>query len=328
MKLRSRRRFIADSILLTASGVVAPYLGLRSQGSTPGNLNTDAIVVSTWNFGMKANKEAWKVIENEGLALDAVESGIRSIESDPSNQSVGIGGFPDRDGHVTLDACIMDHEGKAGSVAFLEDIMNPISVARKVMENTPHVMLAGKGAQHFALANGFERVDLLTEASKQAWKNWQAENEYKPVINIENHDTIGLLCLDTHGNLGGGCSTSGLAFKMHGRVGDSPIIGAALYVDNEVGAAVTTGLGELVMRSLSAFLVVELMRNGASAREACKEAISRIVKKNPDYAESQVGIIALSKSGETSAFAIHPGFNFAKTTRDEHILITANSFLN
>jgi isoaspartyl peptidase/L-asparaginase-like protein (Ntn-hydrolase superfamily) len=256
-----------------------------------------------------------------------VENGIRIIESDPSNQSVGLGGFPDRDGHVTLDASIMDHQGRAGSVVFLENIMNPISVARKVMEETPHVMLAGQGALQFALTNGFEKTDLMTKASKQAWVEWKEKEDYQPVINIENHDTVGLLCLDRHGNLAGGCSTSGLAFKMHGRVGDSPIIGAALFLDNEVGAVVTTGLGELVMRSLSAFLVVELMRNGASAQEACEEAINRIVKKNPEYVDSQVGIIALAKSGETGAFAIHPGFNYAQKTKEDQILINANSYL-
>jgi isoaspartyl peptidase/L-asparaginase-like protein (Ntn-hydrolase superfamily) len=221
----------------------------------------------------------------------------------------------------------MAPDGKAGSVVFLEDIMNPISVAREVMEKTPHVMLAGRGALQFALANGFKQTDLLTEESKQAWKEWLEKENYQPVINIENHDTIGLLCLDSYGNLAGGCSTSGLAFKMHGRVGDSPIIGAALFVDNEVGAAVTTGLGELVMRSVSSFLVVELMRNGVSPQEACEEAIHRITKKNPDYQENQVGILALAKSGETGAFAIHPGFNFAKTSGKDHILINAKSFV-
>jgi isoaspartyl peptidase/L-asparaginase-like protein (Ntn-hydrolase superfamily) len=287
----------------------------------------EAVVISTWNFGLKANQEAWKVIENNGKVLDAVESGIRVIESDPKNHSVGLGGYPDRDGHVTLDACIMDPEGKAGSVSFLEGIQNPISVARKIMEETPHVMLSGKGALNFAMEKGFQQTELLTEESKRAWEEWMKKENYHPVINIENHDTIGLLCLDNQGEMAGGCSTSGLAYKLHGRVGDSPIIGAALFVDNEIGAAVTTGLGEMVMRSLSSFLVVELMRNGASPQDACIEAIHRISNKNPEYTNSQVGILALSKSGEIGAYAIQPGFNYAYSTRGNHKLLDSDSLI-
>ena len=268
-------------------------------------------LVSTWDFGAKANEEAWKALEKGGSSLDAVERGIRLIEADPSNPSVGYGGFPDRDGHVTLDACIMNASGGAGCVAFLEGIMHPISVARKVMELTPHVMLAGAGALQFALQNGFEKMDLLTPESRAAWQEWKKKEHYKPVINIENHDTIGQLCLDASGAIAGGCSTSGLAYKMHGRVGDSPIIGAALYIDNSIGGAVTTGLGEMVMRSLSSFLAVELLRIGASPQEACQEAISRIVEKNLEARDNQVGILALDKKGNVGAFSIHPGFTYA-----------------
>jgi isoaspartyl peptidase/L-asparaginase-like protein (Ntn-hydrolase superfamily) len=249
------------------------------------------------------------------------------VEADPGNHSVGIGGYPDRDGHVTLDACVMDETGRAGSVTFLEYIKHPISVARLVMETTPHVMLSGDGALNFALEKGFKKEDLLTEDSKKAWEEWLKLHDYHPVINIENHDTIGLICLDNMGKLSGGCSTSGLAFKMHGRVGDSPIIGAALFVDNDLGAAVTTGLGELVMRSLSSFLTIEMMRNGLNPQEACEEAIRRIIDKNPEYRDNQVGIIALNKNGETGAYSIHPGFSYAYTSASRHEVISSDSFL-
>ena len=231
------------------------------------------IVISTWNFGMQANEEAWKILAANGRALDAVEAGARVPEGDPKETSVGLGGLPDRDGHVTLDACIMDENGNIGSVAGLEHIVHPVSVARKVMEKTPHVMLVGEGALQFALANGFKKEKLLTKESEQAWKNWLKEGKYKPIANIENHDTIGILALDSNGNLSGACTTSGMAYKMHGRVGDSPIIGAGLYVDNEVGAATSTGVGEEVIRIVGCHLVVELMRQGNSPEQACKLAV-------------------------------------------------------
>jgi isoaspartyl peptidase/L-asparaginase-like protein (Ntn-hydrolase superfamily) len=269
------------------------------------------LVLSTWDFGATANDAAWKLLSSGGRALDAVEEGIKVIEADADNMSVGIGGLPDRDGIVTLDACVMDENGRAGSVTFLRDIVHPISVARLVMEKTPHVMLSGDGALQFALENGFTRQNLLTDKAKKAWEEWKIKSHYQPVINIENHDTVGLLAMDKDGNLSGGCSTSGLAFKMHGRVGDSPIIGAGLFVDNEVGAAVATGLGELVMRTLSSFLVVDLMRSGATPIQACQEAIQRIVKKNPDFKDFQVAVIAVNKAGQTGAYALQTGFRYA-----------------
>lgn len=289
---------------------------------TPSN----PIVISTWNFGLKANDEAWKILSRDGKAIDAVEQGVRVIESDQEETSVGIGGLPDRDGKVTLDACIMDETGNAGSVCFLQHIENPISVARQVMDKTPHVMLAGEGALKFALDNGFKKKNLLTSKAEKAWKEWLKTAEYKPIINVENHDTIGMLALDQHGNLSGACTTSGLSFKMHGRVGDSPIIGAGLFVDNEVGAATATGMGEFMMKTLGAFLVVELMRQGASPQEACKDAIDRIVKKY-DYKSMQVGYLALNKKGQTGAFAIHPGFNYAIKSNSQKDLVAAKSVL-
>jgi N4-(beta-N-acetylglucosaminyl)-L-asparaginase len=273
---------------------------------------TKPIVISTWNFGLRANEEAWKILAKGGRSLDAVEAGARVPEGDPKETSVGLGGLPDRDGKVTLDACIMDENGNIGSVAFLEHIVHPVSVARMVMEKTQHVMLVGEGALQFALANGFKKEKLLTKESEQAWKEWLKEGKYKPIANIENHDTIGILALDEKGNLSGACTTSGMAYKMRGRVGDSPIIGAGLYVDNEIGAATSTGVGEEVIRIVGCHLVVELMRQGNSPEQACKLAVERIIQKNPEKAKAiQVGFLALSKTGEYGAYCLQKGFTFA-----------------
>ncbi|HMT29042.1 MAG TPA: N(4)-(beta-N-acetylglucosaminyl)-L-asparaginase [Bacteroidia bacterium] len=273
---------------------------------------TGPIVISTWAHGLVANEAAWEILSKKGRALDAVEHGVNVIELDTSNTSVGGGGLPDRDGRVTLDACIMNEFGDCGSVACLENIGSPIAVARLVMEKTPHVMLVGDGATAFAVEHGFKKEKLLTAQSEKAWKEWLVSSKYKPIINIENHDTIGMLAMDHVGNLSGSCTTSGLAFKMHGRVGDSPIIGAGLYVDNEIGAACATGLGEAVIRQCGSFLVVELMRQGIPPTEACKIAVERITKHEKNIDDLQVGFIAMNKNGETGAYAIHPGFNYAK----------------
>ncbi len=300
--MSSRRQFIQK---LTVAGV-----GLSTTGNI--NFSNKPLVISTWNFGLAANEAAWKILNNGGRALDAVEAGAKVPEADPTETSVGYGGLPDRDGFVTLDACIMDENGNCGSVAFLQDIVHPISVARAVMEKTPHVMLVGDGALQFAVANGFRRKKLLTPESEKAWKEWSKKAEYKPVINIENHDTIGILALDQAGNVSGACTTSGMAYKMHGRVGDSPIIGAGLYVDNEVGAATATGMGEEVIRIVGCHLVVELMRQGRTPDEACREAVTRIVKKNPEKAKTlQVGFLALDKQGNYAAYCLQKGFTFA-----------------
>lgn len=322
-----RRRFIIQGSLVSAGLIMDPKISIsREIPDYPGK-TVSPIVISTWDFGFDANAVAWNYLAEGGRALDAVEQGIRVIEADEDNLSVGIGGLPDREGIVTLDACIMDENGQAGSVTFLGEIMHPISVARLVMEKTPHVMLSGDGALQFALENGFERQNLLTDKARKAWEEWKVQSHYKPVINIENHDTVGLLAMDQKGNISGGCSTSGLAFKMHGRVGDSPIIGAGLYVDNEIGAAVATGLGELVMRTLSAFLVVELMRNGATPQEACQEAILRIVRKNPEFKNYQVGIIALNKTGTTGAFSLQSGFRYAIHDQNLNEVVPASSYI-
>jgi N4-(beta-N-acetylglucosaminyl)-L-asparaginase len=273
------------------------------------------IVISTWRFGIQANAEAWKILSEKGRALDAVEAGVKITEADPDERSVGYGGRPDRDGRVTLDACIMDELSNIGSVACLEHIIHPISVARAVMEQTPHAMLSGEGALNFALAQGFKKENLLTKTSEEEWKAWLKTSEYNPKVNIENHDTIGMLALDMHGNLSGACTTSGIAYKMHGRVGDSPIIGAGLYVDNEVGAAAATGHGEEVMRIVGSHTVVELMRQGYSPEESCKKAVERIVasakKRNKSLKDIQIGFIAINKHGEHGSYCLQKGFNFA-----------------
>ena len=268
------------------------------------------LVIATWRTDL-AVETAAKVLEKGGLALDAVEQGCRIEEANEKGQSVGKGGLPDRDGDVTLDACIMDEKGNYGAVLGVKNIKHVISVARKVMEDTPHVMLVGDGAEKFAVSKGFDREDLLTEASKKAWEEWKVTSEYKPIINIENHDTIGMLAIDKMGNISGACTTSGLAYKLPGRVGDSPIIGGGLFVDNEIGGASATGLGEEVLKTVGSFLIVELMRQGKSPQEACEEAIGRIVNKpGKDFKDFQVGYIAVNKQGETGAYSIHEFFSY------------------
>ncbi|MFN5324890.1 MAG: isoaspartyl peptidase/L-asparaginase family protein [Bacteroidota bacterium] len=305
---KSRREFIAQSVAATA---IAPILlANKTEGMSMQSKNVP-IVISTWNHGLAANEAAWSVLSKGGKALDAVEAGVRVSESDPEVTSVGYGGTPDRDGRVTLDACIMNENGDCGSVACLEHIMNPISVARLVMEKTPHVMLVGEGALKFALEQGFKKENLLTKKAEEEWKEWLKTSQYKPIINIENHDTIGMLALDSKGNISGACTTSGLGYKMSGRVGDSPIIGAGLYVDNSVGGACATGLGETIIRQCGSFLIVELMRQGMNPTDACKTAINRIVKHEKNIQDLQVGFIAINKEGKIGSYAIHKGFNYA-----------------
>ena len=315
---QSRRSFIKT---VTAGAAIMPLASVYSQKANK------PIILSTWKFGLEANVAGWKILSANGRALDAVEAAARVPEEDPNNTTVGIGGAPDREGKVTLDACIMDENGNAGSVAFLENIVHPVSVARKVMEKTPHVMLVGEGALKFAIAHGFKKENLLTSQSKKAFQEWKKKEEYKTVANIENHDTIGVIALDAGGNLSGACTTSGMAYKLRGRVGDSPIIGAGLYVDNEVGAATSTGVGEEVMKVVGSYLVVELMRQGRPPQEACQEAVTRIVKRNPEKAKTiQVGFLALNKNGEYGAYCLMPGFNYAVYDATGNNLIDGASF--
>ncbi|MFY1045573.1 isoaspartyl peptidase/L-asparaginase family protein [Chryseobacterium sp. GP-SGM7] len=314
--MNSRRKFLKNTALISSTFLLNPLdLIAKEVPENEKTLVNKPIVLSTWNFGLKANEEAWTILSKGGRALDAVEKGVRLVENDPMERSVGYGGRPDRDGRVTLDACIMDENYNIGSVAALENIKNPISVARAVMEKTPHVMLVGDGALQFAVSQGFKKENILTAESEKEWKEWLKDSKYQPIVNIENHDTIGMIALDAKGNLSGACTTSGMAFKMHGRVGDSPIIGAGLFVDNEVGAATATGHGEEVIRTVGTHLVVELMRQGRNPQQACKEAVERIVKitkaRNKKLKDIQVGFIAINKKGEYGSYCIQNGFNFA-----------------
>ncbi|MBD3221047.1 twin-arginine translocation signal domain-containing protein [bacterium] len=315
--MTTRRRFIRACALAGAAVSSGhPDTAAREAGGTAGGERHEGpILLSTWDFGQAANATAWPALAAGGAALDAVEAGARQAEADPDNRTVGLGGLPDRDGHVTLDACIMDHQGRAGSVCFLEGILHPVSVARRVMEATPHVMLAGQGARRFALAEGFASADLLTDEARREWEEWRRTAEYRPRANRERHDTLSILARDRDGRLAGACTTSGMSYKMHGRIGDSPIIGAALYVDGAVGAACATGHGEFVMRTLGSFLVVELMRQGRSAQTACEEAVDRIARGlGADPAEVQVGYLAMSATGEVGGHAVQPGFQRALRT--------------
>ncbi len=295
------------------------------------------VVVSTWDSGISANNAAWPSLQKGGRALDAVEAAGRASEDEPSC-CVGLQAWPDRDGKVTLDSCIMDGNGDIGAVSFLERIKHPVSVARKVMETTPHVLLSGEGAQAFAVANGFPLEDgKLSPDGEKEWKKWLEKSKYQPVINIENrktvpqvlpppyrfengsfnHDTMGTVAMDAGGKLAGMVTTSGMAFKVRGRVGDSPIIGAGLFVDNEVGAATSSGVGEEVIRICGTHTVIEQMRMGRTPEEACREAVGRVVKRNPAKAnEMQVGFVALSKKGEVGAFSIVKGFTISITNSE------------
>jgi len=323
--MKTRRDFIRATGILGASIPFAACAngqistnGSKKEGQKP-------IIISTWAHGMDANKVGYEILAKGGSALDAVEKGVVVVENDPTNQTVGIGGFPDREGNVTLDACIMKGNGACGSVAFLQEIKNPISVARKVMEETPHIMLVGTGAKKFAIEQGFKTENLLTAKTKEDYLNWLKTSDYTPEINIENHDTISTLALDANGKIAGACTTSGAAWKMHGRVGDSPLIGAGLFVDEEAGAAAATGLGEAVIRTAGSAMVVEAMRNGLSPFDACKEVVDRIRRKHKTLKDLQVGFLALDMNGNYGAYSIHPGFNYAIGSKNGHTLIDAKS---
>lgn len=324
-----RRKFLTVSSLSAAGVITGSAVACESKpnASSQGKVrNTRPLVIATWDVP-NATSKAWSVLGSGGNALDAVEQGVMMEEADEANQSVGKGGRPDRDGQVTCDACIMDAGGNCGSVVYLQNVVHAVSVARKVMEETPHVLLAGDGAEQFAYKMGFEKETLLTEKSRLEWEKWLETKTYQPVINIENHDTIGMLAIDTNGDLSGACTTSGMAYKMKGRVGDSPLIGAGLFVDNEIGAATATGVGEEVIKTVGSFLIVELMRQGMSPQQACEEGVRRIVAKNREL-DFQVGFIALNKAGQTGGYCIQPGFNYRIYSAAGHTLTEAGSHVS
>ncbi len=338
----SRRKFLKSSLVGSAAVLESSNVFASSTNANAA-IRNNPVVVSTWDFGKTANVGAWDVLSKGGRALDAVEAGVKIPEADPTNQTIGYGGLPDRDGRVTLDACIMDEKYNCGSVMFLEHIIHPISVARLVMEKTPHIVLVGEGALQFALANGFQKQNLLTAESEKAWKEWMKTANYHPEMNIENklynkdndpmpggpnnHDTIGMMALDAAGNLSGACTTSGLAYKMHGRVGDSPVIGAGLYVDNEIGAATSSGVGEEVIRIVGSHLVVELMRQKMTPELACKEAVNRIVKRSPEKSKNiQVGFVALNTQGQYGVYSLQPGFTYSVKSKKVEQVFKAKSY--
>lgn len=326
--MSNRRNFLQKSLLGGLTLASTDILNKIAHFTDKPDKSAFPVVIATWGPNTPATAAAWEILSKGGRSLDAVEAGARVPEGNPRDTSVGYGGYPDRDGFVTLDACIMDEFGQGGSVSFLQNIMHPISVARRVMEKTPHVMLSGDGAYQFAISEGFPHENLLTEDAKQAWEDWKKKSEYKPVINVERHDTIGILAIDQQMRLAGGCTTSGAAFKMHGRVGDSPILGAGMFVDNEVGGAASTGLGEMVLRTLGSFLVVEEMRRGVHPQKAAEIAVRRIVRKYPAQSqEAQVGFIAIDKKGRHGGFAIHKGFNYVVYQHGQNVIIESDSVL-
>lgn len=321
-----RRSFFKLGLTAGVISAVKPVSAARIFSSASEGTYDGPIIMSTWNHGLAANQAAWEVLSKGGKAIDAVEKGVRVTEADLTNRSVGIGGRPDRDGHVTLDACIMDEQSCCGSVAFLEGIAHPVSVARAIMEKTQHVMLVGDGAKQFALDYGFQTAKTPLPEVKKEWEQWRKENKdlfKKPEINHENHDTIGMIARDANGDFSGACTTSGWAYKMHGRVGDSPIIGAGLFIDNEVGAATATGLGEAIIRIAGSHTVVELMRQGYTPLEACKEAVNRIIRKHKDLTNLQCCFLAMDKKGNIGAYSVYSGFNFALKTNTEERLVDA-----
>ena len=324
----SRRRFLKNLGLASAGVTLTPFNTIAENISSSSLGGKFPLVLSTWNHGMEANAGAWSILSTGGSALDAVQKGVAVTESDLTNRSVGLGGRPDRDGHVTLDACIMDHDSKCGAVAFLEDFEHPIDIARAVMDRTPHVMLVGRGAAQWALQQGFDKVNFQVPLREvqQDYEEWLKKSEYKSGVNVENHDTIGMLAMDANGKIAGACTTSGMAYKVHGRVGDSPIIGSGLFIDGDVGGATATGVGEAVIRVSGASAVVEAMRRGAAPEEACYEVTQRILKKHPEVDGLQVGFLALNKKGEYGGYSVYDGFNFAVRHEGQDGMVGAKHF--
>ena len=307
----SRRQFVGGTTL----GLLGATTLSKARGADPEPRTGDLpLIVSTWPFGKPSNEEALKVLSQGGSILDAVEQGINLAESTSPDQSVGLGGKPNAAGVVQLDACIMFGPGhKGGSVGGLEGIRHPISVARRVMEKTKHVMLVGEGARMFAIEEGLESIPVDTRERYEKWKKERAKTSTQK---SNSHDTIALLVVGADGNIAGGCSTSGLSGKLPGRVGDSPILGSGLYVDNEVGAAGATGIGENVMRYCATFRIVEYMRQGLTPDEACLETIRQIARVDPkSIAELSINFIALDKHGRYGAAGTDRNFQFAVTTK-------------
>lgn len=307
----NRKVFLEKSSLGVSSLLISPTVLKQNSLKKNQTITSSAtsFALATWDVE-SATRFAGEALELGTDSLNAAVQGAAIEEANTLNTTVGKGGAPDREGTVSLDACVMDSKGNCGAVLAVENIMHVAALAKDVMELTPHVILAGEGARKFAIEQGYQPENLLTKESKEAWKKWLGESNYQPKINIENHDTIGMLCFDQKAEISGVCTTSGLAYKMKGRVGDSPIIGSGLYVDNNVGAAVATGLGEEVIKTVGSFLIVELMKQGNTPQEACEEAISRILEKQKEKPNFQVAYIATNKNGNIGACSIHKGFSY------------------
>ena len=311
-----RRKFIKS---LSSLGISLPLLKAKSFTNTAQNkkMNNPIILCSRGkDWAEDVLKPGWDILRKNGSLLDAIEKSANVTELDPRDTSVGYGGLPNEDGVVQLDASIMyGPNHNCGSVAALEGIKTPSSVARLVMERTDHIHLVAEGAQNFAKMHGFKIENLLTESTRKIWVKWKEnlsdKDDYFPPAD-GNYDrerttgTINILAVDKNSDIAGITTTSGLAWKIPGRVGDSPIIGAGLYLDNEVGAVAATGRGEEMIRSCGSFLGVELMRNGRSPQEACEDVCKRIIDINggPSKVDFNDKIVALSKSGEVGCAAI------------------------
>jgi isoaspartyl peptidase/L-asparaginase-like protein (Ntn-hydrolase superfamily) len=262
----------------------------------------DYVVIATWPFGRTAVTTAAPLLEQGKPALDAALAGAQAVEDGPNTHSVGFGGLGNAIGTVQLDACVMDGRTLAcGGVAALENVRHPAAVARRVMEKTPHVLLVGEGARLFAVQQNFPLETLLTPDSVAEWeKKRPREMKQAPP---PGHDTVAVLALDQKGDLGGVCTTSGLSHKLPGRVGDSPLIGAGLYVDNAAGAAGGTGVGEEIIRAGGTLLIVEAMRAGRTPQEACEEAVRRVnaLAVRRGVHPAKVAFLALSPKGQVGA---------------------------
>lgn len=266
--------------------------------------------VATWTFGKPAAQVAGRLLGEGVDLLTAIEQGIVSVELDATVGSVGYGGSPNSSGVMEFDAAIMDgRDHRVGSVAGLRGCRTPVSVARRVLERSRHSMLVGEGAGEFARAQGFVAAETLSPEAAERYRAWR---QTRP--GVSSHDTIGLVAVDAEGNVAAGCSTSGLAFKDPGRVGDSPVIGSGLYADNAAGAAAATGNGDEILKFCMSFLAVELMRAGASPDGACARTIGRYRDQHPERAGEHVALIAVSPCGEHGAAAQGGEFPFAVWT--------------
>jgi N4-(beta-N-acetylglucosaminyl)-L-asparaginase len=313
---RSRREFLRDASIAVALLPTAARAQSKAPAPTPAPPPAKPaprkpelpIVLATWDYGTLLCAGAQQVFAKGGDLLDALEKGINAVEDDPKVTSVGFNGLPNEDGVVQLDASIMDgRTHQSGAVAALERIKNPISVARKVMEKTRHVLLVGAGANAFAKKLGFKEQELMSPEARREWEKRAKDPKDSFWRDGSVHDTVCAIAMDAKGDLASAVSTSGLAGKLAGRVGDSPIIGAGNYCDNDVGAACATGIGELAIRNAASFAIVERMRAGVDPTRACQEILERMVKKSPEVQtdpRAQLAFIAMNKAGEVGAAAL------------------------